>query len=250
MHPMASQDPNLFFVPRQSSAFVSDALPSQINTDDKELHRGSPQLNPEDTMDTSAPTDKRPLKSFTQIINPQQDNHLSSGPSVMYCYNCGGLITGKPYTRPRTRQIGGVFGCDQVPCCRPGCLLRVCYDEGDTNSLGYFREIYGNEIVCAPPRALLYIRGGMDLKTYHGCMDAKKHIIEEPPNIRTAFLPTIVTTVYVEEYTMLGDAVTDNNPIETRNEPINRVSTPKINTTVLNKQGLSQVQNIFKKCTI
>lgn len=249
---MTSQDHNLRFRPRQSSAFVSDTSPTQSNDTDKDTRLPSAHPSASDTMDTSTPTEGSSLKSFTQIISTQQGTRSSSTPRPMYCYNCGVLITGKPHTRPRTRQSGGVFGCDQVPCCRPGCLLRVCYDEGDTSSLGYFREIYGTEVVCAPPRSLLYIPGGMDLKIYHRSMDSNKHIIEEPVDIRTALLPTIVTTVYIEEYPMLGDVTMDkskSHEINPGTTPTNQLST-KINTTVLKKHGLVQVQNIFKKCAI
>jgi hypothetical protein len=239
------------FKTRHSSAYIADT-PLSYHKADNEIHthRHSDRRGAND-MDTGVDTTDQepPVKSFTQIIGGGTSLNRSKT-ALVKCYNCGVDVTGKYYTRPHTRQRGGTFVCDPIPCCRPGCLLRVCYESGDKNSLRYFKEMYGRDVTCAPPRSLLFIPGGMDINAYHQAMDRKKDIIVESNEVRTVYLPTVVTTLYIEDYKKLGDTMNDNvNTHSSTSEKTQKSHyTLDIPTSTIQNQCLSSFEGVFRKC--
>ena len=85
------------------------------------------------------------------------------------CYNCNRPIQGRICFRPLSLNAMEQIMVSPIPHCSPSCVMRSIkdgsYDAQDHMMLFYI--LYGKDVVCAPPRALLYLPGGLTLDQYH-----------------------------------------------------------------------------------
>lgn len=131
-------------------------------------------------------------------MNP--DPFLSHRSTAHYqnCYNCHTTIAAdNTFRTPIAKQASGQYIWDNLPFCRPECVLRHNIDAPITdNSLLYIYEYYGIDILPSPPRALLFTANGLTLQEYHQQCTQRKVIFAETQNIRhitkTAYSECIV----------------------------------------------------------
>ena len=148
---------------------------------------------------------------FFLILNSGQNytqEMITSCDGSIFCFNCNQSIHGQIYFYPTDFNRFGDPSCVPIPHCRAGCALRSCMDAPNNHDLiSNFYLMYGNNVVCAPPRVLLYIPGGLSLKKYHEMMDNCMVVQEERKNIRSFLAPVYISCTMLKDHQLVTDVV-------------------------------------------
>lgn len=147
------------------------------------------------------PVHKRPVHLFLAIDGHQfTKEEILNANKQFPCYNCGRRFDGLIHFRITERTNSQTtYGCSPIPHCREACVARTVTDlkmNAAAKALHY--EVYGGVEPVAPPRMLLYIRGGLTLEQYHQTIDNGLTIIEEEqkPNTHEVMIRSFPAPMY------------------------------------------------------
>ena len=135
---------------------------------------------------------------------------------AFHCFNCTRPIEGKMIFYPTQLTIINEFEVNPIPHCRPACAYRSVQDlpTNKNKLLNLFFLMYGPHIVCAPPRFLLFIPGGLTLEEYHQRIDEKYLItVSRQENIRSFFGVMVVSCTLFKNHQLVKDVVAFNDEL-------------------------------------
>lgn len=165
------------------------------------------------SMPAGKPRFKTPISDthFLLILKPDlmTQESISDCKGEYRCLNCGRLIFGPIYFVPeRYNPQTNEPTCKAIPHCRKSCVYRTVHDSHNNGDLlTNFFLMYGHDVVCAPPRLMLFIPGGYTLEDYHRVIDEGK-VVEEQDNLVHAFLaPILIACTVQKDHQLLPDAV-------------------------------------------
>lgn len=122
------------------------------------------------------------------------------------CLNCSRAIQEAIYFYPIEYTKKAEFVCDPAPHCRSSCALRSAMDTKnnfDLNSIFYL--MYGANVVCAPPRRLLYLPGGPSVEEYHKMIDDSMVVNEETKQLRSFIAPVYFSCTFLKNHQLVPD---------------------------------------------
>lgn len=137
------------------------------------------------------------------------------------CYNCSRKIMKRMYFYPeifdpQTNEPT----CNPIPHCRKECMYRTVQDmANNADLLTNLFLMYGHEMICAPPRFLLFIPGGLTVEKYHQLIDDGIVIQEEEPYIRCFHAPIYMSCTLFKDHQLVPDTVAfiDEMMVERKN---------------------------------
>lgn len=125
------------------------------------------------------------------------------------CYNCSRPIHGPIYLLPeRFNPQTNEPTCRPIPHCRTSCVYRTVQDlPNNGDLLTNLFLMYGHDMVCAPPRFLLYVPGGFTLDQYHEAIDQRRTYETNDPLIHVFVAPLLVSCTIQHDHQLLPEAV-------------------------------------------
>ncbi len=125
------------------------------------------------------------------------------------CCNCSRPIMGLIYLMPeRYNPKTNEPTCSPVPYCRPGCIYREIQDmPNNGDMLTNFFLMYGHDVVCAPPRFMLFIPGGYTLEEYHKAMDNGVVLEKEEPHVHPFIAPILLSASVQKDHQLLPGVI-------------------------------------------
>lgn len=122
------------------------------------------------------------------------------------CYNCTRPIMEQMYFYPTESAIYDTFICSPIPHCSPSCCLRTLNDLSNNGSMKeLFYLFYGGDVICAPPRSLLFIPGGLSVEEYHSKCETNQVVDCQSKIIRFFIAPMYVSSSCVENFQLITD---------------------------------------------
>jgi hypothetical protein len=133
---------------------------------------------------------------------------ISNCKGSLSCFNCSKPIEKQIYFYPTEYTKIGEFLCSPIPHCRPGCCLRSVQDhQNNYDLLSNFYLMYGSNVVCAPPRFLLYVPGGLTHEKYHHTLDDNLVVQEETSIVRSYLAPVYVSCTFLKGHQLVKDVI-------------------------------------------
>lgn len=200
---------------------------------------------------------KTPISSYHFLLILQCGNlytqeDLTEARGRYSCYNCGRAIQGAIYLVPeRFNPQTNEPTCRPVPHCRTSCVYRTVQDlpnNGDLLTCLFL--MYGHDIVCAPPRFMLFIPGGLTLEQYHAAIDQKLTYEVTEPVIHAFIAPIIVSCTVQHDHQLLPAVVQYIDEVKASKKasigPLKKSGTPEqvivpLPPKILSQTLLSQV---------
>lgn len=165
------------------------------------------------------------------------------------CYNCQRWITEQIFFYPTEYQLEeDTFLCSAIPHCAKHCALRTVHDvPNNFDLLSVFFLLYGSGVICAPPRYLLYVPGGLSIEEYHQFVQQGQVLNSESRLIRSFIAPMYISSTLLSGY-QLNPMVVNmvDNDLNNHTSKINGTATPSSNAHYSNpcqKQNQNQNQS-------
>lgn len=148
---------------------------------------------------------------FILILKPDQltQETIQQCNGKYNCYNCGRAIQGPMYFLPeRYNPQTNEPTCAPIAHCRKECVYRTVQDRPNNGDLlTNLFLMYGHDIVCAPPRLLLFVPGGLTIEQYHESMDKKQVYEQLDPLIHAFIAPILISCTIQEDHQLLPNVV-------------------------------------------
>jgi hypothetical protein len=200
-------------------------------------------------------------------IQTSKPYHLTMSSDTMYtdsmiqncngrlrCYNCARTITGEIFFYPERFTQTNEFECNPLPHCRPSCARRTVQDiSNHFDLLSIFYLMYPREIVCAPPRLLLYLPGGLTIERYHDTIDKNNSLeVEQLTRVRTVLSDVIVSGITLNDYQIEGEllqmvdslqiekSTKDVKPSKVQQENVSHQNVVSVTSVTGSKRKISQ----------
>lgn len=124
------------------------------------------------------------------------------------CYNCGRPIPKRIYFYPTKQNHIDVMMMIPIPHCRRECVYRTVQDmPNNDHVLPLFFLFYGPDVICAPPRFLLFVPGGLTIEEYHQIIDNQIVISEEKNGFKMFLAPVYLSCTLFKDHQLVEEAV-------------------------------------------
>jgi hypothetical protein len=124
------------------------------------------------------------------------------------CYNCQRNIQKRMYFYPMKQNHQDIMIMNPIPHCRPECVYRTVQDlPNSEHVLSLFFLFYGPDVICAPPRHLLFVPGGFTIEEYHNVIDNNLVVHQEEEGFRMCFSPLFVSCTLFKNHQIPDDIV-------------------------------------------
>lgn len=125
------------------------------------------------------------------------------------CFNCCKKIMGQIYFYPeKFDPQTNEAACNPTPHCGLPCLYRTVQDiSNNTDLLTNLFLMYGQDFVCAPPRFLLFVPGGLTVEEYAQVSQDSLVIQNHESHIRGIFAPVYLSCTLFKDHQLVPDTV-------------------------------------------
>ncbi len=149
------------------------------------------------------------LKVGENYVQNEEQDDIQRCNGKFHCYNCHRPILGAMHFYPEQFHFQTHEPtCNPIPHCRPECVFRTIQDMPNHDDLlNNFFLLYGHDFICAPPRCLLYVPGGLSLDQYHKSIDDQLAIQMQDTLVRGVLAPVYVSCTLFQEHQLVPDTV-------------------------------------------
>jgi hypothetical protein len=149
------------------------------------------------------------------------------------CYNCNRNIMGQIYFYPTNQTLMGEYECSIIPHCRTGCVFRTLREiPNNANLLALFALMYGPDVICAPPRYMLYIPGGNTESEYHDFIDNQIVLVADSADIVCFQSPMRISGTMLNKTQMVEESVSYIDELHSENKKTIGPSMKRDNSTL------------------
>jgi hypothetical protein len=187
------------------------------------------------------------------LTSPYSQDMINECKGRVNCFNCNRAIQKKIYFYVMDFNPQMVPEFNVKPHCCKSCVLRSVQDiKNNHHLLTNFYLHYGDEVVCAPPRFLLYLPGA-SIEDYHKMSDSGMWINEEELSIRSFIAPVYTSCTFLKDHQIVKDVakLIDEYKLEsktsvgpTRVRDNSKLEVTEISQPDLSNGSISKVFNI------